>query len=313
MDLGFDKCILCLGEGPLTEEHLVPACIGGSFQIKALCAKCNNGRGSELVAGIYNDPSIRLAVDQVRSVVPGFVQEIGAERFYFSKTPDEQLLRLSAKGKSERVLPAHRNGEIVIQDVREMPRTLEGRMTKAGLSRERIEAVLKDFHRAGNNEPVVVPEIDLVAIKRPMPTDLKVDLDHRAKSLDHGLVALMAFEFLASIIGTEVYADEFEPIRNYILLGTPTDRVSIEPFLVRKTEPLHYLHLEPLPGGIVQVDIGFFRSSVYRVKLSGLRPLDAHMVYEEDLEAGTARFGFKSQAEAEWKQGWLIPPKEIGG
>lgn len=304
MDLGFDKCILCMRSEALTDEHVLPASLGGSLKLKLLCAGCNNGIGAELVAGLMRDPSIRLAVEAVRPEVPEFVQSLGSEQVYFARTTDNQILRVSKKGDSERVLPSHNDGELVIQDPREIPRNILGRMKKKRLPEVRIQEALKQYEAAGTNEPVIIPEIGLVTFKREMPGAFSIDLGYNAKQLDQRLVVLMAYEFLAAMIGTEVYGDEFGPIRRHILENLVTDAVDVEAHLVRVTEPWHYIHLQPIPDGGVQVDVAFFRTSVYRVKLTGIASVDAHMVYEQDLKAKTAVWGTRGCSEEPWETLW---------
>jgi len=308
LDPEFDRCILCLGPGPLTFEHLIAESLGGHLELKVLCADCNNNLGSKLVAGIYRDPSIRLAVEQVAKEVPEFVGRIGTERFYFAKTPDGEVLRLSKKGDSERVLPARKDGQLSVQDVREMPATLEGRMKKAGLASERIAQVLGEFHRADNDQPVIVPEIDLVAFKRAMPT-LEVDLGHRTEQVDPRLMALIAYEALVLLVNIGIFHDAFGPIRDYIRNGTETTQVTVTAHLVRKVAALHYINLVPLPEeSAIRIDIGLFETFVHQVVFRNFKGLDAQLVYEEDLKAGTARILQRPLAGQEWEWMWVVAP-----
>ncbi len=40
-----DRCILCLTEGPLCEEHLIPEALGGNLTSEFLCVSCNSRLG----------------------------------------------------------------------------------------------------------------------------------------------------------------------------------------------------------------------------------------------------------------------------
>lgn len=55
------QCILCRNERVLTEEHIVPECVGGSLKAKLLCQECNSSIGSEIEGPFSNTLLVKLS------------------------------------------------------------------------------------------------------------------------------------------------------------------------------------------------------------------------------------------------------------
>jgi hypothetical protein len=54
-------CIFCRNERELTEEHIVPDCVGGSLKPKLLCKECNSTLGSTIDGPFSNTVLVQLA------------------------------------------------------------------------------------------------------------------------------------------------------------------------------------------------------------------------------------------------------------
>lgn len=54
------RCILCLADKPLTEEHIVPDCVGGSLKKYLLCKDCNSNLGSTVDGPFSNSFLVQL-------------------------------------------------------------------------------------------------------------------------------------------------------------------------------------------------------------------------------------------------------------
>lgn len=65
-----DRCIICLGNDALSEEHVIPAALGGDLKCDFLCKPCNDLFGSSFEAKARTDPAIRIAVANLRSEIP---------------------------------------------------------------------------------------------------------------------------------------------------------------------------------------------------------------------------------------------------
>lgn len=53
-------CIFCLSDRELTEEHIVPDCVGGSLKRKLLCKVCNSTLGSTIDGPFSNTVLVQL-------------------------------------------------------------------------------------------------------------------------------------------------------------------------------------------------------------------------------------------------------------
>ena len=71
-----DRCILCLREGRLRKEHLIPQALGGRLWSKFLCFSCNSRFGGILEANAKSDPSILLAAQNLEGVIPTLAKSI---------------------------------------------------------------------------------------------------------------------------------------------------------------------------------------------------------------------------------------------
>src|SRR6266540_6184296 len=83
----YDRCILCLGPGPLTEEHIIPDSIGGKLWVRFLCASCNGELGHEIEHSVKNDPAIRLAVERLKERMPILAKKVREGRAYVGNGP----------------------------------------------------------------------------------------------------------------------------------------------------------------------------------------------------------------------------------
>ena len=68
-----DRCIICLANDALTEEHVIPEALGGDLTCYFLCKPCNDVFGSSFEAKAKTDPAIRIAVRNLRSEIPVFM------------------------------------------------------------------------------------------------------------------------------------------------------------------------------------------------------------------------------------------------
>ena len=54
------KCIFCLEDKPLTDEHIIPDSIGGSLYITAVCKDCNSHIGTDIDGPFINSMPVSL-------------------------------------------------------------------------------------------------------------------------------------------------------------------------------------------------------------------------------------------------------------
>ena len=75
-DWPLGRCILCLDESKLSDEHLIPSALGGILNCSFLCRACNSWFGSRVEAFAKSDPSVLLAVRKLRGQVPEKLQRL---------------------------------------------------------------------------------------------------------------------------------------------------------------------------------------------------------------------------------------------
>lgn len=80
-------CIICLEAGELTEEHIIPAAIGGKLTCRFLCKDCNSRLGSQIEATVKSDPTLQLLAGRLASKIPKLSTELLAGQAYVSVGP----------------------------------------------------------------------------------------------------------------------------------------------------------------------------------------------------------------------------------
>jgi hypothetical protein len=80
-----DKCIICLGHDALSEEHVIPAALGGDLKCDFLCKPWNDRFGASFEARAKTDPAIRTAVAALRSEIPVIHDGVEDGQQYFAQ------------------------------------------------------------------------------------------------------------------------------------------------------------------------------------------------------------------------------------
>ena len=81
------RCILCLKQGDLTIEYLVPKALGGSLTCRFVCPHRNSLLGASFEASARTDPSIRLAVANPRNkILPRLAEQLTERQPYIAKS-----------------------------------------------------------------------------------------------------------------------------------------------------------------------------------------------------------------------------------
>ena len=134
------RCILCLEESALSEEHLIPRALGGIFTCHFLCRACNSRFGSDAEAAAKSDPSILLAARKLHSDIPKLSQRLIESHPHFSTGEGLRISGYIQEG-AFRVSPQERNdGSLILptEEARKAITTMLERMAK-----RRSSALLK--------------------------------------------------------------------------------------------------------------------------------------------------------------------------
>src|SRR3954454_16535021 len=94
-----DRCIICLGNDALSEEHLIPAALGGNLKCDFLCKSCNDLFGSSFEAKARTDPAIRIAVAQLRDEIPAIHNRVEDGQHYFAQSGPARVGAIFRQGE----------------------------------------------------------------------------------------------------------------------------------------------------------------------------------------------------------------------
>ena len=86
-----DACIICLKQGHLSLEHVIPDALLGGLACRFLCCDCNSRFGHAVDAAAKSDPTIRTAARAVETSVPNVVAEFEEGQRYLIHTDVEML------------------------------------------------------------------------------------------------------------------------------------------------------------------------------------------------------------------------------
>lgn len=274
----FDKCILCLKNSTDSWEHIIPKIIGGRLQVKVLCSDCNNSLGSKLISKVKIDPSIRLAVMNLKQEIPELFEAIEQHQIYVSKDKNNSLIKSRYKNSKLEIVPHKKeNGSLVI-DTDKANNNIAQMLRKDGLSEDEISEKIQTFQKLEDNKIIQLSKTVKV-VKLPIESILP---SLQGPSLDEKVITLIAYEFLSLLIGNLIYDDKLDFIRKFIKEGKTSKKLVIEYLKSRHYDPYHKIYLELLENEII-VNIILFRWLVYKVHFKGFKLTSADFVYFEDL------------------------------
>ena len=206
----FEKCILCKINPPENWEHIIPESLGGRLQAKLLCVSCNSTLGSELIGNLKQNASIHLIMEDLKNELPSLYAKLMDKVTFVRKSPDGTLIRVSRTNKGQKVLPSRGIDGSIIQDTKEASKTLENILVKDNLPRDEIEKLKRIFAELEEDAPLVISG-GFTFVKRPL-TRLQPELNPKVE-IDDRLPTLIAFEFLALLIGNQILSTDFDDIR----------------------------------------------------------------------------------------------------
>lgn len=199
------RCIICLESKPLTNEHLIPQAIGGRLAVRFLCKPCNDRMG-KLENGLKQDPAVRLAVENLRPIVPELADSIDDGQKFFV-TSDAGRVRGSTSDGVFKIRGHPADDGSLILPTDEARKVLGGMFRKAHSEAE-VNEMLARFDAAPNDVPIGLGE--QWAIKRSHGDPRPALVDPR---IDDVPVLKMAYEFLACHLMSGIYNPRLDEIR----------------------------------------------------------------------------------------------------
>lgn len=201
-----DRCILCLKETSLSKEHVIPKALGGILTCQFLCKDCNSYLGSSIEAEAKTDPSIRIAIENLRSSIPDLANELTENQDFISYGPGGADRGVVRSGEFE-VKSGTREDGSLIQPTHDARGSIEKILRRYGASDDVVREALRKFDKGEENERVkVAPGVEVIkwSIEK-----LEVDLS-RSRLISPIIPLKIAYEFLAILMGTLIYREVHE-------------------------------------------------------------------------------------------------------
>jgi len=236
--------------------------------------------GSELIGGLKQNASIRLIMEDLKTELPVLYSQLMDKAIFVGKSPDGSLVRVSHTNNTHKVLSSKGVNGSIIQDTKEAGKTLESMLTKNNTSSDEIKRLKKVFDELEENIPLNVPDGHTFIKHSPSP--LQPELNPNAIINDR-LPALIAFEFLALLIGNKILSTEFDEIRQFIRYGTDTEMIAIEQVHGKKNDTFHVIVVEP-KDNTIRFHVRLFRFITFFVTFKHYVYKGLDSVYIEDLK-----------------------------
>lgn len=279
VDAKFGRCILCAERPPDSREHLIPACVGGSLEALILCAPCNGHFGTSLVSQLKTDPSIRMAVANLRDRIPALAAQFEEGLDFVAEGKDGVAVVVSQKRGRWKTRAMEASGNSLVLDTEDTATYIRNRLRKQGLSEVEAESWVNRFGACENGEKLRLPTGDALVKNEATVRLPKLT----GRFVDDRVPTLIAFEFLALCLGEPNLGPEFDPVRDYIRKGRKTNAVQVVSRTTRRYNPTHTLRLR-VKHRAVTILVQFFGWYVFEVNLRGIPIPPKEIVYVEDLE-----------------------------
>lgn len=288
-----EQCILCDAMCPQSEEHVIPAVIGGVLSARFLCKCCNDKLGHQLDYTAKTDPAIRLSVNALREELPDLARKYNEYQPYIGH------------GKSPPVRGSIKNGtwkpqSTILDDGSYIHQEGEARKKiKKLISQDatlpNVAEALRRFDEAPLDTFVdITPRLRFVRW-----TTEKIEPDLGTKRLHPLLPAKIAFEFLALHLGTAVYppAPQIQEIKNALRhAGDAAPFIEVENLHAEKYEPFHGIaFMGNNPHAVVLVKL--FGRLAYRVHFKRLAIGGPQFRYTHYLDVGSEHCSKINQSE----------------
>lgn len=101
----------CGKTAEFNEEHLIPEAIGGKLTCKFLCMHCNSQLGDELEAKLKEDARIRLAIENLKEILPDLWARMSENQPYTVQSADRKL---GARLKRGEIRPDSSNAKMAL-------------------------------------------------------------------------------------------------------------------------------------------------------------------------------------------------------
>ena len=165
--------------------------------------------GSKLISKVKNDPSIRLAVRNLKGEIPKLFENIEKDQVYNAKGKNGTHIRLKYKNsKFETIAHKKEDGSLIL-DTKKGRKNIAQMLKKEGLSEDEIAGKIQSFNKLEDNKI-----IQLSKTVRIVKWSIESTFPHlQGPLLDKKVIALIAYEFLSLLVDNLIYNDKLDFIR----------------------------------------------------------------------------------------------------
>lgn len=279
-----NRCLLCLEKATLSKEHLIPEALGGALTCSFLCTHCNSTLGSSVEASARADPSIRIAVQNLRAQIPELAKKLFEDQLVIIKGPGGQELGKMRRGEPRVKSRTEADGSL-IQPTDHARKSVETILRRSGIHEIPLVEALRKLDATPDNHKLILTS-GLEVVKWAVE---KVDHDLSNSRLMSPLVPLkIGFEFLACHLGAAIY-DESEQLHE--LRTALHEMVEVDPcFEVERLnasdyKPFHGIYFEG-NDPYARVQIRLFGWLAFRVHFRRLSVSGPRFIYTQYLATG---------------------------
>lgn len=289
-----DRCILCLKSDALTEEHIIPKAIGGILKVPFLCESCNPDLGTRVEAETKKDPSIRLALEQIRSLAPELIAKLTDRQEYIAESPRGKVRGVLKNGKFMVHAKKQLNGSVILP-IHKGWKYIKKYLQKIGAGQKEIDQTLRQLDVAPENNFIQI-DAELQMIKWSVGP-LQPALD--GNFLSDQVVLKIAYEFAACILGSQIYCDipALSAARRTLHDQLNLDAtLRIERLHASKYDAFHGLAFEGnQPHTVIQVRL--FGWLAFRIHFYGLAIDAPRIVYTHRLDTNKDDWGIADKPQ----------------
>jgi hypothetical protein len=267
----------------LTNEHFIPQQIGGRLYARFLCKHCNERLGHEVESTVKRDPSIRLAVEHLRPILPDLASEILDGQPYIGHGQGG-VVRGRYKDGAFRVDSNQGQDGSIVQPIPDGRKHIERVLRKQGSPDDAVVAALEQFDSAPDNQLVTLAD-GLAAIRRRVEN---VTPALGGPFLPDQVLLKIAYEFAACHMADKAQdsSPQLAALRSAVWLPARAAGVfSIEHLTTRRYAPVHHLSLAgQTPHAVVTICL--FGWLLFRVHLRQVAIPPPHFRYTHCLATG---------------------------
>jgi len=278
------RCIICLKETKLCDEHLIPEALGGKLTCKFLCVHCNSRLGRMLESSAKSDPAILLSAKNLEKDIPQLTGKLIKNHPHIGHSEQGSTCGY-IKNNEFRVKAKKLKDGSIIQPTDEARKTIAKIIGKSKFKNISAQQALSIFDHAPENKKVaILPGFEIVKW-----TVQKIELDlNKSQLMDLLMPAKIAFEFMVLHMGVDIYKNipRLSELREIFLNPEHLHQaVQVERLSSNKYEPFHGLCFEG-NDPYVKVQIRLFGWLAFRVHFLYLSVSGPRIVYTHELETG---------------------------